>query len=228
MEQVPSDFAEVEGGAKDYSRRQSVEAAGFAVFVAGRRVPARHLCLCLAAALAGLCLLVVALTAEQGDGTEPAGGPEESTICGRSLADWGLAGSYDFSGGALPPGASLHGGAYVDAAFGVTLDGQADDVCLGPASAEGWADDGSFTVSFMFTKAHCRVPGDFEFLFQALGECQGRRVTNSGQTGPMCNSYCFGSPKRKKHHVAQPLPDKLCQNCYFGHRSSRGGIIVMI
>ena len=187
-QQAPSDFAEVEGGAKDYSRRQSVEAAGFAVFVAGRRVPARHLCLCLAAALAGLCLLVVALTAEQqGDGAEPADGPEESTICGRSLADWGLAGSYDFSGGALPPGASLHGGAYVDAAFGVTLDGQSDDVCLGPASAEGWADDGSFTVSFMFTKAHCRIPGDFEFLFQALGECQGRRVTNSGQTGPMCN-----------------------------------------
>eukprot|EP01045_Picozoa_sp_COSAG04_P040445 COSAG04_NODE_11821_length_686_cov_1.030664_1_plen_91_part_10 len=88
----PSDFAEVEGGAKDYSRRQSVEAAGFAVFVAGKRVPARHLCLCLAAALAGLCLLVVALT-EQGDGTEPPDGLEESTICGRSLADWGLAGS---------------------------------------------------------------------------------------------------------------------------------------
>lgn len=40
----------------------------------------------------------------------------------------------------------------------------------------------------MFTKAHCRIPGDYEFLFQALGECQGRQVTNAGHRGPQCNS----------------------------------------
>ena len=40
----------------------------------------------------------------------------------------------------------------------MTVDGEGDFVSLGPNSAEGWAVDGDFTISFMFTNQACRIP----------------------------------------------------------------------
>ncbi len=48
--------------------------------------------------------------------------------------------------------------AWVDDEYGVTVDGEGDFVSLGPNSAEGWAVDGDFTISFMFTNQACRIP----------------------------------------------------------------------
>ena len=38
---------------------------------------------------------------------------------------------------------------------------------------QGWSGDDDFTISFAFTKGHCRIPGDYEFLFSSFGECHG-------------------------------------------------------
>ena len=46
----------------------------------------------------------------------------------------------------------------MDDEYGVTVDGEGDFVSLGPNSAEGWAVDGDFTISFMFTNQACRIP----------------------------------------------------------------------
>ena len=64
----------------------------------------------------------------------------------------GAAVNADFSGGVLPTGAVLAGDSFLDANFGVTVDGEDDYIALGPTSAETFGASGSFTVSFMFTK----------------------------------------------------------------------------
>jgi len=111
-----------------------------------------------------------------------------SAICNQAKAGWDLVGDYQFSGGTTPPGAILGGEcaltpssraalsfvltfasclspavasgrrAWVDDEYGVTVDGEGDFVSLGPNSAEGWAVDGDFTISFMFTNQACRIP----------------------------------------------------------------------
>ena len=82
-----------------------------------------------------------------------------------------MAGNYEFSRGVLPSGVMLSGNAWLDPDFGVTLDGEGDNVCLGEHSAEGWTADGDFTIAFSFTKAHCYIPGSYEFLFSTFGDC---------------------------------------------------------
>jgi hypothetical protein len=83
-----------------------------------------------------------------------------------------------FSGGTLPctdagECVQLEGDAWLDPEFGVKVDGEGDGIALGPTSAEGWSGDDDFTISFAFTKGHCRIPGDYEFLFSSFGECHG-------------------------------------------------------
>ena len=75
------------------------------------------------------------------------------------------------------------GDAWLDDNYGVKLDGEGDSICLGERSAEGWSDDGDFTIAFSFTKAHCYVPGQYEFLFSTFGECQ----TSSWSSTPRCS-----------------------------------------
>ena len=120
------------GDAAAYSRKDSIEAAGFAVFISGRRVPARTLLGAVVCLAVGLALLIGVMArgapsspAAAGDAASGATGPSEPTnfICGRSPTDWGLAGSYDFSDGTVAPGVTLSGDAFVDSAFGVSLDG---------------------------------------------------------------------------------------------------------
>jgi len=72
-----------------------------------------------------------------------------------------------FSGGSLPDGVTLEGNAWMDADFGVKVDGEGDGIALGTTSAEGWSGDDDFTISFAFTKGHCRIPGEYEFLFSS-------------------------------------------------------------
>ena len=76
-------------------------------------------------------------------------------VCGKTEQQMGLTavGNYPFFRGALPSGATLNGNAWLDDNFGVSLDGAGDSVCLGDHSAEGWAEDGDFTISYSFTKA---------------------------------------------------------------------------
>ena len=66
---------------------------------------------------------------------------------------------------------------------GVTVDGEGDAVCLGEHSAEGWAEDGDFTISFSFTKTACHIPGAYEFIFSSFGECEAGRCSISGGWG---------------------------------------------
>jgi hypothetical protein len=44
------------------------------------------------------------------------------------------------------------------------VDGENDFVCLGPDSAAKFGASGHFTVSFMFTKFNCHVPGHYAVL----------------------------------------------------------------
>lgn len=103
-----------------------------------------------------------------------------SSLCGyNDLSEMGMemVGSYEFSSGQLPPGVTLQGDAWLDDNYGVKLDGEGDSICLGPNSAEGWSDDGDFTIAFSFTKAHCYVPGQYEFLFSTFGKYTGISTT---------------------------------------------------
>ena len=75
----------------------------------------------------------------------------------------------------------------MDDEYGVTVDGEGDFVSLGPNSAEGWAVDGDFTISFMFTNQACRIPV--------------RTAQPSSSPGPSSAAAAFPSP-------GPPAPNK--------------------
>lgn len=128
-----------------------------------------------------LLIVIVSLVAGSGGGDSTGGGTGTSpvaaaaggsgymatfsSLCGKSPADMNLemAGSYEFSGGTLPAGVTLEGNAWLDSEFGVKVDGEGDGIALGPTSAEGWSGDDDFTISFAFTKSHCRIPGECKY-----------------------------------------------------------------
>ena len=184
------------GGA--YTRSQSVDAAGFAVFIGGKRVPGSQI-----AAGAGFLLVLVivmvagAASSGPSEPAEPAAIPPPSTgyqasftslqdsgVC-RSEADMGVnfVGYYPFDSGVLPETCTLNGNAWLDDNFGVTFDGEDDSVCLGAHSAEGWAEDGDFSISFSFTKRVCAIPGQYEFLFSAFEDCEQCSVAQGRNAG---------------------------------------------
>lgn len=69
--------------------------------------------------------------------------------------------------GTLSDSAILQGDASVDddPSFGVNFDGENDAVLIGGSAASSYALDGTFAISFWFTKRECDVPGRYEELF---------------------------------------------------------------
>ncbi len=187
--------------AANYTHKHTLEAAGFAVFIGGKRVPASQVI----AAAGALLVLVIVLSALAASGgaagdadSAPAGPPagtgggyqatftalQDAGVC-RSEAAMGVrfVGYYPFDNGELPPTCTLNGNAWMDSNFGVTLDGEDDSVCLGAHSAEGWAEDGDFSISFSFTKAVCAIPGQYEMLFSAFEDCERCSVSQGRNAG---------------------------------------------
>jgi hypothetical protein len=190
---APSEFA---SGDANYSRKQSVEAAQFAVFIGGKRIPGNQLAAGLAAVVLLFVIIIIATASTASAGgaevdsstsNAPPRAPSTSfvAICGKTEAEMGLdlVGNFPFYRGTLPTGVKLAGSAYLDDNYGVTVDGEGDAVCLGEHSAEGWADDGDFTVSFSFTKTGCHIPGAYEFIFSSFGVCEGGHCSISGGWG---------------------------------------------
>ena len=86
-----------------------------------------------------------------------------------------------FTDGALPDNTFVMGDAYQNGAFGLTFDGDEDYLMI-KGSTRDFADDGTFAISFWFTKPVCNVPGRWEFLFSQL-EDESRPVTFSRNSG---------------------------------------------
>lgn len=183
--------------AESWTRKQSIEAGQFAVFIGGKRIPGCQLVIGAAAVLLFFVGAIVAVAAGTGDHHSSDAPPEVKsadpdtpltsyvTVCGKTEAEMGLdlVADYPFYEGVLPPGVELAGSAYLDDDYGVTVDGEGDAVCLGEHSAEGWAEDGDFTISFSFTKTVCHIPGTYEFIFSSFGECEGGHCSISGGWG---------------------------------------------
>lgn len=181
-----------------YTHSQTVEAGSFAVFIGGKRLPGSQI----AAGVLLLLILVIVAVAAAASGsnpppsysTAPAPVPagyqatftslQDSGVC-RSEADMGVSfvGYYPFDNGVLPDTCTLNGNAWLDDNFGVTFDGEDDSVCLGEHSAEGWAEDGDFSISFSFTKRVCAIPGQYEFLFSAFEDCEQCSVARGQNAG---------------------------------------------
>ena len=85
--------------------------------------------------------------------------------------------------GTLSDSAVLQGDANVDndPMFGVNFDGEGDAVKIGGEDASSYALDGSFGVSFWFTKRACNIPGSYEELYHQ-SEADGRSGYWRGST----------------------------------------------
>jgi len=128
------------GDSEAWTRKQSIEAGQFAVFVGGKRIPGRQLALGAAAVLLLFVTIVVAVASSGGGGGGGGGGGDDPTagdvaaagasdetaeqlpttsyaaVCGKTEAEMGvdLVADYPFYRGVLPPGVELRGSAYLD------------------------------------------------------------------------------------------------------------------
>lgn len=63
------------------------------------------------------------------------------------------------------PDAVMHGDAYVNGKFGLTLDGSGDYLTVAGEDTIAYAASGEFGVSMWFTRKDCIIPGRYEMLF---------------------------------------------------------------
>ena len=69
--------------------------------------------------------------------------------------------------------------AWLDPGYGLTLDGLDDFMAISPAPQ--YTDDGTFTISFWYTRTQCTIPGSYETLYSqhqswVTGEDAGAQV----------------------------------------------------
>ena len=94
-------------------------------------------------------------------------GENHLAMCPKEMGRGSWSNNWVIMNGTVSDDAILKGDANIDndATFGVNFDGENDALVIGGNDASSYAQDGTFAISFWFTKRECDIPGRYEELF---------------------------------------------------------------